>query len=169
MIAIATAILMSASTTQRVIAFDCDTARIAGKPSGACENKLGRFIAAQSGPQVGGRPTIAVRYEPEWGTNLYSEGVALLQRRGQQYRVLWSHDVVTATAGLRGVPDEATVYVWTFDPGTHRIAVRGSRTVGKVLKIRTGEARGQRTRLPAETYCFVRASARFQRCRDASA
>jgi len=157
--------LMIVSDAPSAVEFDCDRAIIDGEPSGSCENKLGQFIAAQMGPRVNGIPTIAIHYQPEWGTNLYNEAVALLQRRGHSFRILWSHELIEATAGLPGVPDEARVYVWSFDARTQRIAVRGSRTVGTVLKIRTGEARGRQTRLPAETYCFEKASSRFRRCR----
>jgi hypothetical protein len=168
-LSIAALALMIAAASYAPTKFNCDTALIEGKPSGACDNKLGQFIDARDGPRVAGRPTIAVRYQPEWGTNLYVEAVALLQRQGPRYRVLWSHSVVQATAGLPGVADEATVYAWTFNPGSQRISVSGSRTVGKVVKIRTGEALGRRTRLSPEAYCYAIGARRFQRCRSNSA
>jgi hypothetical protein len=161
--------LMVAAASAASTKFDCDTALIEGKPSGACENKLGQFITAQDGPRVGGRPTIAIRYQPEWGTNLYVEAVALLQRNGPRYRVLWSHHIVQATAGLPGVPDEATVYAWRFNSSSQRISISGARTVGRVVKLRTGEAHGRRTRLAPEAYCYASGLRRFQRCRGSSA
>jgi hypothetical protein len=159
----ATALMMGAANLVPV-EFDCDGALIEGKSSGPCEDKLGQFVSAEAGPRVGGAKTIAVKYLPEWGTNLYSQEVALLQRQGKRYRVLWSHYIVRATAGLPGVPDEATVYDWSFDPQRQRISLRGSRTVGKVAEIKTGKARGRRTPLATEAYCYVKASGRFQPC-----
>lgn len=169
MILIAISGLMVAANPSKGIHFECDSARIQGEPSGACESKLGKFTDARPGPLVSDKPTIAVRYQPERGTNLYHEAVALLQRSGRIYRVLWSHDVVIATAGLADVPDESTVYHWTFNPSSNRISVSGLRTVGKIAKITTAEARGKQRILAAESYCLARASGRFQRCRKPTA
>jgi hypothetical protein len=156
--------LLMAAASDATAKFDCDSALIEGKPAGACESKLGQFVAMQDGPRINGHPTIVVRYQPEWGTNLYVEEVALLERHGPGYRVLWSHPIVKATAGLPGEPDEATVYRWAFHPKSQHISVSGSRTVGKVVKIRTGEAHGTRTSLAPETFCYSTAARRFQGC-----
>lgn len=154
---------MLAAVTPVAKPFDCDAAVIIDRPVGACEDKLGRFINARRGPIVSGRPTLEVRFEPEWGTNLFVEHVALLRREGSAYRLLWKHPLIIATAGLPGVADEATVFSWRWVP-KGRIEVLGKRTIGKVYAMQTGSASGSTTVMPNETYCYSLAAQTFAAC-----
>jgi hypothetical protein len=135
--------------------FNCDTVAIEGKPVGRCEDKLGRPLSAQVGPQLNGRPTIAFKYEPDWGTNFFHLKVALLQKHNRGYRVLWSHDVVDSSGGLAhlGVTDRSSKWKWTYDARRKHIEVTGTRTVGNHWSA-----------LKREFYCYSAKVERFARC-----
>jgi hypothetical protein len=161
------AMLMAAApaASRSYVTFKCDPETIVG----TCASELGRYVDHRPGPRIDGRPTLLLSYEPSTSLDFHDEEVAILQKNGARYRVLWSHPTIYAWAmppAVSGFPTYATVYKWSFDPKTRRITVTGTKTIGRILDMWTGMVVGRRRNLPREVYCYT-ANARFERCHAA--
>ncbi|HUO23706.1 MAG TPA: hypothetical protein VMU59_14415 [Caulobacteraceae bacterium] len=128
--------------------------------------ELGKFESAKFGPQVAGVQTIEAFYQREWGTGFHNQSVALLQADHGQFRVLWTHESISAGADpFNANSDEATVFRWKVSPDGAEIVVTGTHTLGHVTDLWTGKAVGRTQSLPSERYCFQPKARVFSECR----
>ena len=114
----------------------------------------------RNGVAVNGQPTLVLTYWPAWGTNFLDEHVAIIQRRDQGPKILWSHATDQHSAGPQGESADSTVFHWRIAPDRRSITVAGVHRQGF-------DAHGGWTRaaiLPPERYCYRARAGRYVAC-----
>lgn len=157
---------MDAPLLGREINLRCASLPPFGGPICVAMSGRGRFYASRTGPTINGRPTVYYFYEPGWGSNILNLHVALLQQRGTEVRVLWTHLVEEgASPPSTFVGDDQTDlrHFWTVSADGSRIYVTGKQTSRRILGQGLGKLRVKT--LPPETWCYSRAKNEFLRCR----
>lgn len=142
------------------VKFHCDGAVIIGLRSEDCGSGFGRAVEATVGPRVAGRPTIKVTYEPSWGTGFITEAITLLERDGQNYRLLWGR-LLRQGEQVGSDQWQEITYKWSLDETGQRITVSGKRVLSN---LGTDEVIGLPEALPTEQYCYLVDKRRFERC-----